>query len=259
MFYSLFLAMGQDIKNLTHDVPLIIWLQGGPGSSSQFGAFTEIGPIRIANGKPQHTTNPWNNMANLLFIDSPLNVGFSWQGDRRGKTQVNNTEQATNHLINFLDNLFNNPNMSSFRQNPVYIAGESFAGHYVPSLAQKILDNSTFRTRTGFRMTGAIIGDGWTDPLSQINFYDSYLWSVGVVDRTFRDVCTWYQNEAIININEARFQNATNYFDFITNNDTTPEKYMGNISIFNFRNYDGLDESFATFLNDKKASFGATV
>jgi len=34
---------------------------------------------------------------------------------------------------------------------------------------------------------------------------------------------------------------------------------MGNISIFNFRNYDGIDESFAAFLNKNKDAFGATV
>lgn len=45
---------------------------------------------------------------------------------------------------------------------------------------------------------------------------------------------------------------ATDYFDFLTNNDTTPETYMGNISIFNFRNYDGIDESFAKFLSDNR-------
>lgn len=108
-------------------------------------------------------------------------------------------------------------------------------------------------------MTGISIGDGWTDPINQINYYDSYLWSVGVVERRFRDVCTWFQTHAIINIYEGRYQNATNYFDFITNNDTTPEVYMGNISIFNFRNYDGLDESFASFLNTNKAEFDASV
>lgn len=103
------------------------------------------------------------------------------------------------------------------------------------------------------------IGDGWTDPINQINYYDSYLWSVGVVEKKFRDICTWFQTHAIINIYDGKYQNATNYFDFITNNDTTPEVYMGNISIFNFRNYDGLDESFAAFLNANKAEFGATV
>lgn len=56
-----------------------------------------------------------------------------------------------------------------------------------------------------------------------------------------------------MNIYEGKYQNATNYFDFLTNNDTTPEVYWGNISTYNFRNYDGLDLSFAKFLTNNKA------
>jgi carboxypeptidase C (cathepsin A) len=159
--------------------------------------------------------------------------------------------------MNFLHNLYTE--FPSLKNCPLYITGESFAGHYIPNLARKILTNDTFVKKTGARLTGISIGDGWTDPINQINYYDSYLWSVGVVERKFRDVCTWFQTNAIINIYDGNYQKATNFFDFITNNDTTPEVYMGNISIFNFRNYDGLDESFATFLNKNKAEFGATV
>jgi vitellogenic carboxypeptidase-like protein len=100
------------------------------------------------------------------------------------------------------------------------------------------------------------IGDGWVDPMNQINYYDTYLWSVGVVDRGFRDTCTWFQTNSIVNMYEGDFQKATDYFDFITNNDTTPEKYMGGISIFNFRQYDPTDESFADFLEKNKATLG---
>lgn len=89
MFYNLFSATHASIKNSSQDIPLLIWLQGGPGSSSQFGAFTEIGPIRINKGKPEHFSESWNKLGHLLFIDSPLNVGFSFSPfDRKGKTQV---------------------------------------------------------------------------------------------------------------------------------------------------------------------------
>lgn len=40
MFYNLFGAADYDVFNSTDIAPLIIWLQGGPGSGSQFGAFT---------------------------------------------------------------------------------------------------------------------------------------------------------------------------------------------------------------------------
>jgi carboxypeptidase C (cathepsin A) len=45
MFYTLFGAFGRDVKTEDDRIPLLIWLQGGPGASSQFGAFTEIGPV----------------------------------------------------------------------------------------------------------------------------------------------------------------------------------------------------------------------
>ncbi len=50
MYYSLFGAYGHNLTVPDERVPLMIWLQGGPGASSQFGAFTEIGPIKVANG-----------------------------------------------------------------------------------------------------------------------------------------------------------------------------------------------------------------
>lgn len=120
MYYSLFGAFRHDVFS-DEVVPLIIWLQGGPGSGSQFGAFTEIGPIRIKDGKPYLFEYPWNSFGNLLFIDSPLNAGFSKNGDRHGKTQVSYTTTATNHLLNFLVNFYNE--FPKLKKAPLYIAG----------------------------------------------------------------------------------------------------------------------------------------
>jgi carboxypeptidase C (cathepsin A) len=88
-------------------VPVLLWLQGGPGASSQFGAFTEVGPIRIRNGTARLFYSGWNFVGHIIFVDSPLNVGFSFQGtDRLGPNQVNSTNQATDHLVNFLVNFY---------------------------------------------------------------------------------------------------------------------------------------------------------
>lgn len=113
--------MGHDVMSSSDIVPLIVWLQGGPGASSQFGAFTEIGPIRIQKGVPKHFKDSWNLLGHLLFIDSPLNVGFSFQGDRKGKTQVSETGEATDHLMNFLYNFYNT--FPSLKNCPLYITG----------------------------------------------------------------------------------------------------------------------------------------
>jgi carboxypeptidase C (cathepsin A) len=55
-----------------------------------------------------------------LFIDSPLNAGFSFKDDRQG-TQVNTTSLATDHLLNFLYNFYHE--FPSLRKSPLYITG----------------------------------------------------------------------------------------------------------------------------------------
>ncbi|PWA96194.1 serine carboxypeptidase-like 50 [Artemisia annua] len=66
-------------------VPLLIWLQGGPGCSSLTGNFFELGPYLVMSSlkhNVEHLTlkkNPssWNRLFDLLFLDNPIGTGFS--------------------------------------------------------------------------------------------------------------------------------------------------------------------------------------
>ena len=50
--------------------PTIIWLNGGPGSSSQIGNFQEMGPILIdKEGNPSYNNASWNVEYNMMFVD----------------------------------------------------------------------------------------------------------------------------------------------------------------------------------------------
>lgn len=62
---------------------LTIWLNGGPGSSSMFGFFSETGPCEVVDdGTDEFTTVArewgWDRASNMLFIDQPNQVGFSY-------------------------------------------------------------------------------------------------------------------------------------------------------------------------------------
>lgn len=58
----------------------MIWIGGGPGTSSISSAVNEVGPCKVNADSNSTTLNPWsfNNEANLLFIDQPSLVGFSY-------------------------------------------------------------------------------------------------------------------------------------------------------------------------------------
>ncbi|KAL8825675.1 MAG: hypothetical protein Q9170_007707, partial [Blastenia crenularia] len=70
------------------NAPLSIWMNGGPGSSSMIGLLTENGPCMINDDSNSTTLNPWswNNEVNMLYIDQPNQVGFSYDIPSNGTT-----------------------------------------------------------------------------------------------------------------------------------------------------------------------------
>eukprot|EP00252_Welwitschia_mirabilis_P011005 TRINITY_DN2475_c0_g1_i6.p1 TRINITY_DN2475_c0_g1~~TRINITY_DN2475_c0_g1_i6.p1 ORF type:complete len:183 (-),score=20.91 TRINITY_DN2475_c0_g1_i6:500-1021(-) len=79
LFYWFFEAASNKEKK-----PLFLWLNGGPGCSSiGYGATQEIGPFLLNGNRPNLTLNiySWNQEANLLFVESPVGVGFSYSID----------------------------------------------------------------------------------------------------------------------------------------------------------------------------------
>ena len=59
--------------------PLILWLNGGPGCSSLGGMFTELGPLVVGmDGNVTFNPFSFNALANVLFLEQPAGVGFSY-------------------------------------------------------------------------------------------------------------------------------------------------------------------------------------
>ncbi|KAE9971239.1 hypothetical protein BLS_004576 [Venturia inaequalis] len=66
--------------NNSTTAPLVIWLGGGPGQSALYGATQENGPCYVNDDMKSTTMNEWsfNNYANMLYLDAPVNAGFSY-------------------------------------------------------------------------------------------------------------------------------------------------------------------------------------
>ncbi|GJX49341.1 serine carboxypeptidase-like protein 25 [Tanacetum coccineum] len=169
--------------------PLLIWLNGGPGCSSvAYGASEEVGPFRINKGATGLHLNKfsWNNVANVLFLETPAGVGFSYSnrssdlldtGDRR------TSEDSLQFLIRWMERF------PRYKNREVYIAGESYAGHYVPQLARQIIRHNSNSHSNSINLKGIMVGNAVTD-----NYYDNlgtvtYWWSHAMIsDKTYHQL-----------------------------------------------------------------------
>ena len=78
--------------------PLVLWLNGGPGCSSMEGMLYENGPFQILeDGKTVQLNNySWNKLANMLYLESPAGVGFSWSSNQ---ADYNNDDDGTAEVM----------------------------------------------------------------------------------------------------------------------------------------------------------------
>ncbi|PRP77617.1 lysosomal protective protein-like [Planoprotostelium fungivorum] len=114
--------------------PLILWLNGGPGCSSMDGLLEENGPFSVAENGTL-LTNPfsWNTLANIIYLESPAGVGYSYNDDDQGYDDRLTASENYQALVAWFKKF------PEYAKNPFYIMGESYGGHYVPMLSQLIV------------------------------------------------------------------------------------------------------------------------
>jgi carboxypeptidase C (cathepsin A) len=103
-----------------------------------------------------------------------------------------------------------------------------------------------------------MIGGGFVDPILQINNYDSYLNSVGIVSNEWKKTTGFMQNEAIVKIMSADLSQAAGYINFIvTNDEVINNKYSG-VNVQNYKQYDdgNINPSYSIYLQNNKRKFG---
>ncbi|KAK7080658.1 hypothetical protein SK128_012961 [Halocaridina rubra] len=138
--------------------PVILWMNGGPGCSSLLGLFTELGPYRVnPDGVTlQENIYSWHTFANVIFLEAPACVGFSYDDNNNCTTNDDETALSNyNALKDFFTNKF-----PEYLPNEFYITGESYAGIYVPTLAVNVLEGLA---ELNINLQGFAVGNGVTD------------------------------------------------------------------------------------------------
>ncbi|WBW74320.1 Golgi serine carboxypeptidase [Schizosaccharomyces osmophilus] len=158
--------------NTTYTNRTIIWLNGGPGCSSEDGSLMEVGPLRIGeNDTFQLNSGRWDEFGNILFVDQPKGTGFSYSLD--DNYMSDNDKMAEEFSVFFEKFLTEFPERAN---DTWYIAGESYAGQYIPYVASRLIEKDLAR------LGGLAIGNGWIQPISHYNTYLNYLVEKGKLD-----------------------------------------------------------------------------
>ncbi|RUO96783.1 Alpha/Beta hydrolase protein [Jimgerdemannia flammicorona] len=100
------------------------------------------------------------------IVDQPLGTGFSFANTN--SYDVNLTQVAST-FITFFDKFLEI--FPEFKSSDLYLAGESYAGTYIPYIASKMMEYSRVNTAVKYNLKGLIIGNGWIADKEQ---YDAY-------------------------------------------------------------------------------------
>jgi len=151
-------------ENTPATAPTVVWFNGGPGCSSMMGAMQEMGAFSAAQNS---STSPitlksrptrWNQQANMLFIEAPAGVGLSYATTPAGLVH-NDTSTAVDNYHALQQFFAGFPELLS---NDLYLAGESYAGVYVPTLAYQVVTHNDAGAQPKLPLKGIMVGNGCT-------------------------------------------------------------------------------------------------
>ncbi|KZT00989.1 carboxypeptidase C [Laetiporus sulphureus 93-53] len=158
------------------EAPLLLWLNGGPGCSSSTGLLFELGPCSVTEDGTNVTYNEysWNTHANVIFLDQPVDVGFSYADQG---TSVNTSPVAGKDVYAFLELFLGR--FSKYADAPFHIAAESYGGTYAPNIASvihaenKVLAHAQAQSNAvpgllHINLASVMLGNGLTDPYVQM-------------------------------------------------------------------------------------------
>ncbi|KAG7086424.1 hypothetical protein E1B28_002378 [Marasmius oreades] len=167
-----------EAREAPEKAPLLLWLNGGPGCSSSTGLLFELGPCSIANQGHNTTYNPysWNKHANIIFLDQPVQVGYSYDED--GDT-VSTSPAAGQDVTAFLQLFLDR--YPKYSTQPFHLAAESYGGTYGPNIAtvihkknqELLLAPNPYLKH--INLASVILANGLTDPKIQYGSIPDYV------------------------------------------------------------------------------------
>lgn len=146
--------------------PVVAWHTGGPGGSSVYGLYGELGYFLVSDSGYKVNPYSWNRIANMLYLEAPagsfisptdMQSGFSYclvNGVRQETCTWDDRTQAEAYALTLLEFYKQYPEFAGHR---LHLAGESYAGQYIPNIASHIIQHVP---ELAGILEGLLIGNG---------------------------------------------------------------------------------------------------
>jgi len=216
-----------------NNLPLVLWLQGGPGASGVgFGNFNEVGPLTV-DLKPRSTT--WLSVAHLLFVDNPVGTGFSYVDDSTLLTKDN--KQATSDLVTFLEKFFGQH--LSLQNTPFFVVAESYGGKFATELGVALQEKKVAGS-LNFNFKGIALGDTWISPIDFLYAWPPLLKASSLIDEAGVSILQRFAESVLYEMQKGQYTNATLIWGDM---EDAVLSLTDKVDFYNFLKHDSSDSS----------------
>ncbi|GJN41021.1 hypothetical protein PR202_gn00342 [Eleusine coracana subsp. coracana] len=211
--------------------PTVLWLQGGPGASGVgLGNFLEVGPLDV-NLKPRNST--WLQKADLIFVDNPVGVGYSYVEDDSllVTTDWQQAADATTLIKALVKEL------PTLQTSLLFLVAESYGGKYAATIGASVA-RAIRAGELKITLGGVALGDSWISPEDFTLAYTPLLLSVSRLDDNAGDEANKKAGAVKAQIAAGQWATAqgswNDLLDFIGTR-------SGNVDVYNFLLDSGMD------------------
>ncbi|CAJ0915035.1 unnamed protein product, partial [Mesorhabditis belari] len=173
--------------------PLAIYYSGGPGCSGVGEAFEEMGPFYVNYGGDSLYENvyAWNAKANVLYLDSPIGVGFSYDTENHDFSFATDDQTAEQNYLALFD--FFTRVAPEYATRDFYLTGSSYSGVWQPMLADLLVQSIVKGEFPNENFKGFAIGNGYLD-VNDLNnalvLWDAYHGKISLSDwEEMKEIC----------------------------------------------------------------------